>query len=365
MNIWSKVLAGCIVFASLFTFYFATKMLSAEKNWQEAVKSYDKPLEDAAKRSQLALEGDRTATPPVPGIRDLEVAQHDLLVDRGRVWKNCIAQRVDQTTGQCAVAVESPDPHRIQDKSVVYIFEEGDSSMFRYLGEFKVAAIADKLITLEPTMKLNPRQLAKIAGTKAPWLIYERMPVDRNDLFAGFDQQQLAAMMPGVPAEVIDEYLRDGKPAQPDDPEARVMNGKYERALRDYVVFFHDLHAQIADYEVKVAAATTDLKITQDTLADTQKQVDLRQQEIDQELKPELKEVSDERELVAAQVEALQTKLAEVRAENDKTIAENKKLLAEWTKLQFAAAERLNELIEGAKNGRANNSGNDKYDSEN
>ncbi|HUY87652.1 MAG TPA: hypothetical protein VMV10_02850 [Pirellulales bacterium] len=357
MNIWSKVLAGCIVLASLFLFFFAMKMLSAEKNWQQAAKSYDKPLEDAAKRTQLALEGDRTATPPVPGIRDLEVAQHDLLVDRGRVWRNCIAQQVNPNTGQCAVAVADPDPHRIQDKSIIYVFEDGDSTTFHYLGEFKVAAIADKLITLEPTMKLSERQRKSIAGTKAPWLLYERMPVDRSDMFAGLDQQQLATLMPGVPAEVINEYFRNGKEAQPDDPEARVMNGKYERALRDYVVFFHDLHAEIASYQDKIAAATTDLKITQDTLADTQKQVDLRQEQIDKELKPELKEVSDERDLVTTQVEELQKKVAALRAENDATIAENKQLLAQWSNLQFAAAKRLNELIDGAKGGRA-----DKYE---
>jgi hypothetical protein len=356
MNIWSKVLAGCVVFASLFLFYFSAKMLSAEKNWQEAVKSYDKPLESAAKRAELALEGDRTATPPALGIRDLEVKQHDVLVDRGRVW-NCIAQKVDLNTGICSVGVEQPDPHRIQDKSIVYLFEDnpanrGDTTNLHYLGEFKVTGVAEKLISLEPTMKLSQRQRNNIAGTKAPWLIYERMPVDRADIFAGFDQQQLSTLMPGVPAEVINEYLRDGKESQPDDPEVRVMNGKFERALRDYVVFFHDLHSEIASYQDKVAAATTDLKITQQTLADTTKQVELRQQQIDKELKPELKEVSDERDLMLAQVDLLTKKLAEVRAENEATIAENKRLLAEWTKLQFAAAERLNELIDGAKNGR-------------
>lgn len=363
MSIWSKVLAGCIVFASLFLFYFSTKMLVAEKNWQEAAKSYDKPLETAEKSARLALEGDRTATPPVPGIPDLEVKQHDMLVDRGRVW-NCIAQKGDPNTGACAVAVEQPDPHRIQDKSIVYLFEDnpanrGDTTNLHYLGEFKVAAIAEKLISLEPTMKLSERQRKNIVGSKAPWLIYERMPVDRNDVFAGFDQQQLSALMPGVPAEVINEYLRDGKESQPDDPEARVMNGKFERALRDYVVFFHDLHAEIASYQDMIAAATTDLAITQKTLADTNKQVELRQQQIDKELKPELKEVSDERDLVLAQVDVMAKKLAEVRAENDETIAENRRLLAEWTKVQFAAAERLNELIDGAKNGRK-----DTYDSE-
>lgn len=362
MNIWSKVLAGCIVFASLFLFFFAVKMLSAEKNWQQAAQSYEKPLADAAKRAQLALEGDPAATPPVPGILDLEVRQHDLLVDRGRVWRNCIAQKADPATGQCAVAVAEPDPHQIQDKSIIYVFEEnpndrGDTNNLHYLGEFKVSAIADKLITLDPTMKLNERQRKNIAGTKAPWVLYERMPVDRNDMFAGLDQQQLAALMPGVPAEVINEYFRDGKDAQPDDPEARVFNGKYERALRDYVVLLHDLHAEVASYEDKIAADTTDLKITQDTLAATQKQVELHQQQIDQELKPELKEVSDEHQLVTTQVEDLRKKVAELRAENDATIAENKKLLAQWTDLQFAAAKRLNELIDGAKGGPA-----DKYE---
>ena len=88
------------------------------------------------------------------------------MVDRGRVWKNCVPQRVDPAIGLSVVAVEFPDPHRIQDKSIIYVFEEGEAG--RYLGEFKVEAVAEKQVTLTPTMKLSPRQLDKIKGSARP-----------------------------------------------------------------------------------------------------------------------------------------------------------------------------------------------------
>ncbi|HXT60617.1 MAG TPA: hypothetical protein VN699_18395 [Pirellulales bacterium] len=348
MNIWSKVLAGCIVLASFFLFYFGMRMLKTEKVWQEAAQSYDKPLEDAAKKAQLAADGNPGAVPPQPGIGQLEVALHDLLVDRGKVWK-CVPQRPDPANLAVVVAVELPDPHRIQYKSVLYAFEylePEQPAASRYMGEFKVANVAEKAVMLQLTMKPSERQWKQIAGSQKPWLLYERMPVDRSDMFAGLDQQQLAALMPGVPAEVLDEYFRDGKEAKADDPEARVMNGKYERPLRDYVVYFHALHGEITSLQDKIAAATTDLAIAEKTRDDVKKQIDLSQNRIEKELQPQLKQVSAERDLVDEKVKQMQTAVAETRARVDKKIAENKRLLAQWTKMQFEAAERLNELIE-------------------
>ncbi len=344
MNIWSKVLIGLILLSSLFLFYFAMRMLKTEEVWQKAAQSYDRPLEDAQKKAQLAIDGDTSATPPQPGIRDLEVKLHDFMVDRGRVWKNCVPQQVDPKTGLSFVGVEFPDPHRIQDKSIIYVFEEGDGG--RYLGEFKVDAVAEKQVTMSPTMKLSQRQLDKIKGTRLPWLLYERMPVDRPDIFTGYDQQQLSMMMPGVPADVINEYLRNGQEAKPDDPEARVMNGKYERQLRDYNVYFHELHAQITSLQDQVAAATTDLGIVQKSRDETQKEVELRQEEIDKVIKPELAKVTAERDVASAYREQLEMQLAAVEKEVDATIERNKKLADRWTKQQFEAAQRLNELID-------------------
>jgi hypothetical protein len=232
---------------------------------------------------------------------------------------------------------------------VLYAFEflEPDQpAATHYLGEFKVVNVAEKAITLQLTMKPSDRQWNQIQNTKMPWLLYERMPVDRSDMFAGLDQQQLAALMPSVPAEVLDEYLRDGKEAKADDPEARVMNGKYERSLRDYAVYFHALHGEITSLQDKIAAATTDLAIAERTRDDVKKQVELSQNRIDKELQPQLKQVSAERDLLDAQAKQTESALADVRAQVDKALAENKRLLAQWTKMQFEAAERLNELIQ-------------------
>jgi chromosome segregation ATPase len=153
-------------------------------------------------------------------------------------------------------------------------------------------------------------------------------------------------MMPGVPPEVLQEFLRDGTDAQPNDSPDRVFEGKYERLLRDYVVNFDELNRQIASLRDQIAAAKTDEAIAKKLQADAEKEVAARTTLIDNTLKPELAEVKGELALVTSHRDALQAKLDGVNQEIQGTLTENKRLLAEWTALQFAAAKRLNELID-------------------
>ncbi|MGH7138825.1 MAG: hypothetical protein ACREHD_24015, partial [Pirellulales bacterium] len=232
-----------------------------------------------------------------------------------------------------------------------------------FMGEYKVTGLADKSVSLAPTTlppnkKLFDQQIARIRDTKSLWAIDETLPTDRHDVFRGYDQAQLSQMMPGVPPEVLQEYLRDGSDAQPNDPPERVFNGKYERLLRDYVVYYHELNRELASLRDQIAAAKTDEAIAKKLQADAEKEVASRVELIDKTLKPELAEVQAERDLITAHRDALRAKLEGKQDENgnviekgvqqqiEETLAENKRLLSEWTSLQLAAAKRLNELIE-------------------
>ncbi|HET6882334.1 MAG TPA: hypothetical protein VFI31_19370 [Pirellulales bacterium] len=361
MSIWSRVLVGLIFLMSLVFLYFAAKTLAAHRNWQLAVQSYDLPLEKAEKDRTLLEEGDPNATPPVPSITDLEVKLHDLMTGRGKVWRGCGVKKIDEGTLELTIEVPFPEPNQIQDKMVLYLFEEGEPGNF--IGEYKVVGIAEKMVSLLPTTlpatkKLRDQLVQRIKATRPPWSIYETLPTDRHDVFRGYNEAQLSQMMPGVPPDALQEYLRDGSDKQPNDAPERIVNGKYERQLRDYVVYYHEYNRQIASLRDQIAAAKTDEAIAKKLQADAEKAVASRADLIDKTLKPELAEVQGELAVITAHRDALKDKLEGKKDENGNVVekgvneqiadtrTENKRLLARWTALQLAAAKRLNELIE-------------------
>jgi hypothetical protein len=349
MNVWSKVLAGLILVLSPVLFYFAMRTLASNRAWREAAKSYDAPLERLRKEADQIEEGNESATPPLPALSQLDVKLHDLMVGRGKVWRGCTVKTADQKTLQLLLEVPFPDPHLINDKMVLYLFEEGEQG--HYMGEYKVSGFAEKQVQLTPTMvpptpQLLQQQAQRIQATRVPWSIYEKLPTDRHDVFKGYDQAQLAQAMPGVPPAGLEEFLRDGNDAQAADPPERVVKGKYERQLRDYGVYFHELNGQIAQLRDDIAAAKTDKAIAEKLQGDTEKEVQVRQSYIDQTLKPDLAETKEELAVVSAHRDNLKQNLAAVVKKLKQTLAQNKRLLEQWTDLQLGTARRLNELIE-------------------
>lgn len=350
MSILSRVLVGLILVASIGFFILAAYNLKARTAWEQEIQRIEKLLPPLVKQIEVLTNGDENAQPPQLGIRQLEVQMHDLMASRGKVWRGCNVLK--KQGNEVLVEVSLPDPHQIQDKMVLYAFEESEQG--GYIAEFKVAGIADKNVSLQPTMTFQfPWQLKRVNQSQGPWSLYEKMPGDRHDVFLGLNQQQLATLMPGrppdirpVPPEVLEEYVRDLTPAQPNDPPDRVMDGRYERPLNDYEVYFHWVHAQVASLSDQIAAATADRALAEKLRDDAQKEVAGRQKTIDETLKPDLAEVQGEVEVIGAHLAALQKRFAEVEADIQQTQAENKRLAAQWTAWQLGAAERLNELIE-------------------
>lgn len=356
MSVWSKVILGFILVGSLVMFYFALRTLASNRAWREAAKSYDAPLERLRKEIAQYEEGNETATPPQPGLGQLDVKLHDLMVGRGKVWRQCAPKGFDPKNLQLLIEVTSPDPHQIHDKMVLYLFEEGDAG--QYIGEYKVIGLAEKQVNLAPTMtppipKMLTDLQTRITGTKVHWSLYEKLPTDRHDVLRGFDQAQLAQLMPNVPPAVLQEYLRDGTDKQAGDPDERIVNGKYERELRDYEVFVHDLYGQIAELRDQIAAATTDKLIAEKLKTDTEGEVQVRQALIDKTLKPELEKTKTELALITDHRDGLQAKLQSVSKAVEATESENKRLLKQWTAFQTGAAKRLNELIERETSGQS------------
>ena len=149
------------------------------------------------------------------------------------MWRNVKpASAPDAKTGAVTVALPSPLPagKDQNERTVLYLFEDGPPQAPgangalrgpQYLGEFSTAPVAGALqATLQPVLPLDQFERQRLAASRVPWIIYDTMPMDEHDIFAGMTDQQLKQLLP---KQSVNDYLRDGKPATADDDPARVV----------------------------------------------------------------------------------------------------------------------------------------------
>ena len=192
-------------------------------------------------------------------IQDVRAALERTLLDRGRVWRRTTAvvnnpgAEVPQITitipATDAPAVEPPaeepppeeppageepppgeeppageDPpaeeeppaepapavpagaHAIAANTILYGFAEGESQLSGelgvpgfgipqlYLGEFRVLDRTNSTITVQPTIPLTPLQNANLEAST--WTLYDTMPVDKANAYAGLSEDDLRILLP-------------------------------------------------------------------------------------------------------------------------------------------------------------------------
>ena len=328
MSIWSKVLVGVILVATLPFFYLSVRLLKTNKAWRDEVNRWQSAAYQAAsgppELDTLARE-----------VREAGVKLHDVIVDRGRVWRDVNPEKAfNSNTGKGSVAIESPSPHRLTPKMVLFAFD-----LTGYLGEFQVAEAGEKTVALEPHMKLSDRQLKRVSSSPGNWTLYEVMPIDRNGLFAGLDKETLTKLLP---AERVDEYAKDGQEAQASDPPERVLtvDGKriYERRLNDYGMLFHEMDRQISIGVDLKLAAQKDVASLEAAVADAKKQVVFHSAEI-ADLKKELARSQAERDLMTAQCKTLNQAIARTRGEMKQAFQDNRTMAQQWGEIQTRLAQ--------------------------
>jgi chromosome segregation ATPase len=157
-----------------------------------------------------------------------------------------------------------------------------------------------------------------------------------------------------IPLQSVDEYLRHGKEANPDDDDARKQgvdaDGKllppgelanaakvlYQRRLRDYAAEFDELARRRVDMEVSKAAAQKDIDRLTAALASAKETQAYRENEI--------KRLTIDRDGVKRERHAIETHLAQVRQQ----LAKVRELLDSTLKQNSELADRLAEIQLGA-----------------
>lgn len=357
MSIWNKILICLILLASLAMWYLGMRALATHRAWRTAAKRLQSELAQLEAERERLIHGDGTTK----GIRQLQVELAKYTSQRGRVWNGCRPVRVDVRQDpqaglvvQVSVVVDRLGLAGLQEvqelpvDSLVYLFDERDIQQGGiYLGAFRVAAVTPRqqdqpaMVQLESVLHLTDRELRRIQSAMQAaqqggmgWTICELLPKDDHEIFAGLDPETLAQMLP---KKVVDEYIRDGKPSDPNNPNSP----PFFRKLRDYESAIRYLHLKRSELMDQVAARTADKGRLEAAVADSQREAKARDQEVAQ-LQEVLKRAEFERDLAVNHLKAVEDTLARVTVARDALIQQNRVTAAEIAQAQ----EKARQLIE-------------------
>ncbi len=268
---------------------------SNEAERQALLRRWAATLNDLSKNAPLlaAVNDDLNQlieNAPLPSLQYWKRQVVDSNRQRGRVWRGVApAGPIDPKTGRIPVAIAQPKPHGMEKDAIVYAFEQGapnpaaPAQGAQYLGEFRAVEVTPDGAVLESVNKLDNRtgnrivrsQAALAQGQGRPWALYETMPADRHELFAGLNEAELKKRLP---AASVDEYIRHGQKGKkedfdehlrasfddkgnrlgPDD-QAKAVEWRYDRQLRDYAYLFAEAARQTAVALADKAALVEDV----------------------------------------------------------------------------------------------------------
>jgi len=337
--------------------YLGMRALATHRAWRTAAKRLQSELAQLEAERERLIHGDGTTK----GIRQLQVELAKYTSQRGRVWNGCRPVRVDVRQDpqaglvvQVSVVVDRLGLAGLQEvqelpvDSLVYLFDERDIQQGGvYLGAFRVAAVTPRqqdqpaMVQLESVLHLTDRELRRIQSAMQAaqqggtgWTICELLPKDDHEIFAGLNPEALAQILP---KKVVDEYIRDGKPSDPNNPNSP----PFFRKLRDYESAIRYLHLKRSELMDQVAARTADKGRLEAAVADSQREAKARDQEVAQ-LQEVLKRAEFERDLAVNHLKAVEDTLARVTVARDALIQQNRVTAAEIAQAQ----EKARQLIE-------------------
>jgi hypothetical protein len=200
------------------------------------------------------------------------------------------------------------------------------------------------------------------------------MPPDEHQTFAGMSDEELRQRLP---ADSVDEYIRDGKATNPDDdplrtarydeadkqmgPEAEGQPARtaYQRRLRDYAFELRELTERRAVLQTERSGMQLDIQRVADAATSAERLTAFRQDEANK-LKSDLAGLGRDRQAVDRLLAMIQQQLDTIRTLLAEKLRDNSRLVRELAARQTAAARQLNQAAAPAETpaavalGRAN-----------
>jgi predicted DCC family thiol-disulfide oxidoreductase YuxK len=364
---WAQMLLLLAIFlSSLGTLVLGLEVYRIHRNWRAGIPALEQNIaREEAQREALTLGAAASMAstvfaevPPLlaaeermPGL-DVWIARlQDVYRQRGRAWRGVTpSDAVNPDTDRVPVRIENPQPHGLEQDTIVYVFEEGAPNPAnpqegaQYLGEFRVVQVSPDGAVLESTVDLDNRTGNRLAGSQGPWELYDRMPMDRHELFAGMTEEQLRQLLPEAS---VDAYIRQGqtvdKPANVEafnptiamfdeqdnrvGPEnaANAVRWAFERPLRDYAYLFAAANRIAVALNAEQMALVEDNKKLEASLEIAKKLGELRTEE-KTALAGDLQNMKRDREVIEGHLATVQRVLANVQAKVTELLAETAQL---------------------------------------
>lgn len=261
---WYQLTAAAITLILAILILFPTAgVLKSRRAWNQVKEDLEVRLARVEADQELLQYGDPRDPESGVGILELQSELQRYSLEAGRRWPNLrmqnnapgsivlssVAPQAELPPGMEAPqppAGEAPAPAAeplplIPTGLIVYGFAESQQPDVAlpvptfFLGEFRVTASGPDQVTLAPTGVLDEAQQQAIASGKAQsWSVYELLPLDGHEpfvavgsepsddaLFGRVDDELVKRLLAsGVSEPTLNEYLRDGSRARPDDPPA-------------------------------------------------------------------------------------------------------------------------------------------------
>lgn len=396
---WAQMLLLLGIFlASLGTLVLGMEVFRIHRNYRQGIPAKEAQLADVQAEIDALKRGTRDVSlatrifapeePPAGLDFDAESGMPSLNVwskrlqsmarQRGRVWRGVKPGQFDPKTGRVIVGVADPKPHGLEKHSIIFVFEQGEPNAAKpaegaqYLGEFRVVETQPDAVQLELVQKLDvppgpvPEQftksqvarlqrIAQSLQSKRPWSLYETMPADRHELFAGLTEEQLKQMLP---AASVQEYLRHGKPANDDDDEFHVagydeqnhrlgpddadkaVKKLYDRQLRDYAYLFAELLRQRVEMTAEFSGLTEDIAKLKAALANGEKLTAHRTEEKNG-LTGDLEHMKRDQQAIEALLNKINGQLEFASARTAELLSENLRIAAEFAQRQTTLLDAI------------------------
>jgi hypothetical protein len=251
---WLQTTMAFLVFAaSIFLCVYAAMTVRAHTGWKTLAWQQQNQLATLQAEREKLLYGDLLAAVQTePSLQTLNAQLGRILLDRGRVWKNCSPSAPGGQGGAITVST-GDEPNRISEQMILYGFVEApappESGLLPetrvprfYLAEFTVTAVTDNSVSLLPTTPLTASERNAIdEGLRSglTWSLYETMPVDGHPYFTTNPLDEPNWSLPASEAPVfgnIDPQMiaRTFEPFQP-RPDNQAAVDAYQRMLQPYL----------------------------------------------------------------------------------------------------------------------------------
>lgn len=268
------IAAACLTFLSALALVVVASMSQkTHATWKSEYDTLEKELREERELAvKLEIGDPMLAEPEESPVNELQQRLSRLLLDRGRVWRRCVAPNPPEN-GRIAISTiplgpdgTPGDPNAAQENgmttgTILYGFRETqvpvseDRAAFvpiAYLGEYRVVDAQPTRVTLTPTLPLDGQQRRLFNDTSASWALYEMMPIDSHRIFSRedtvgrpldntmeqpvfgeMDEERIRKIFatvtgsaPDAPVvnELVDPYLKDGYAASDQDVNLHPTN---------------------------------------------------------------------------------------------------------------------------------------------